>query len=327
MAAPSAPSSVTDGLRATLEPVLGPVDVEDLHRLSGGASRETWSFRAGGRELILRRDPPGRPSPRNGMHLEAEVMRACTMAGLRVAEVVVDDDGSTLGTAGLVMARVEGESLPKRILSDDRFASARGVLVAQAGEFMAGLHAIDPTSVPGLPQSDVLTDMWAVYEAVDFPSPTFERAQEWLVANRPVATESVIVHGDLRLGNLLVDEVGLAAVIDWELVHQGDPLEDLAWICVKAWRFGHAPEVAGLGPIEELVDAYERASGRTVDRDALHWWLVQKTLQWGLICIGQAWAHLSGAVRSHELAAVGRRVAEQEWDLIRSRRVRAADVP
>ena len=124
------------------------------------------------------------------------------------------------------------------------------------------------------------------------------------------------MHGDLRMGNVIVDERGLAAVIDWELVHVGDPLEDLAWLCVKAWRFGAPLEVGGVGTIDQLVAAYEGAGGRPVDRDAFHWWLVQKTLQWGIGCMGQAWAHLSGAVRSHELAAIGRRVAEQEWDLI-----------
>ena len=115
---------------------------------------------------------------------------------------------------------------------------------------------------------------------------------------------------------MIVDDHGLAAAIDWELVHVGDPLEDLGWLCVKAWRFGAPLEVGGLGTIDELVAAYEAAGGRTVDRDALHWWLVAKTLQWGVGCMGQAAAHLSGAVRSHELAAIGRRVAEQEWDLI-----------
>jgi hypothetical protein len=145
---------------------------------------------------------------------------------------------------------------------------------------------------------------------------TFERAHAWLVANRPSRTAATIVHGDLRMGNVIVDTDGLAAVIDWELVHVGDPIEDLAWLCVKAWRFGAPLEVGGVGTIDELVDAYERAGGQCVDRDVFHWWLVQKTLQWGIGCMGQAWAHLSGAVRSHELAAIGRRVAEQEWDLL-----------
>ena len=170
--------------------------------------------------------------------------------------------------------------------------------------------------MPGAADIDSVTQSWAAYEQLDDVSPTFEKSYEWLLANRPTRTATTIVHGDLRLGNVIVDDHGLAAAIDWELVHVGDPLEDLAWLCVKAWRFGAPLEVGGVGTIDELVAAYEAAGGRTVDRDALHWWLVAKTLWWGVGCMGQAAAHLSGAVRSHELAAIGRRVAEQEWDLI-----------
>jgi len=115
---------------------------------------------------------------------------------------------------------------------------------------------------------------------------------------------------------VIVGPSGLAAVIDWELVHRGDPLEDLAWLCLKAWRFGEPLEVGGLGTVDELVAAYEAAGGRPVDRAALHWWLVAKTLTWGIGCMLQADIHLTGRVRSVELATVGRRVAEQEWDLI-----------
>jgi aminoglycoside phosphotransferase (APT) family kinase protein len=267
------------------------------------------------------------------MRLEADAMRACSRAGLAAPEVLVDDDGGVLGTAGLVMAHVPGETLARKILRDDEYANARAHLVDDLGRFLAGLHAIDPAEVTGAVDADSVTQSWRVYEQLEDVSPTFERSHEWLSANRPARTATTIVHGDLRLGNVIVDDQGLAAAIDWELVHVGDPLEDLAWLCVKAWRFGAPLEVGGLGTIDELVTAYKRAGGRPVDRDALHWWLVAKTLWWGIGCMGQAAAHLSGAVRSHELAAIGRRVAEQEWDLIELlapdawRAARAAPIP
>ena len=292
-------------------------EVEGLTRLSGGASRETWSFEAGGRELILRRDPPGRPSPPGGMAHEAAAMRACTRAGLPVPEVLADDDGTVLGTAGLVMTRVDGEALARRILRDDAYASARPRLADQLGTFLAGLHAVDPGEVPGLDTTEPLAQYWAAYESIDDVSPTFEAARRWLETHRPDPPErAVIVHGDLRLGNVLVGPDGLTAVLDWELLHLGDPVEDLAWVCVRAWRFGSPLPVAGVGTVEQLLGAYEAAGGSAVDRDAFRWWLVQKTLQWGIQCMGQAAAHLLGLARSVELAAVGRRVAEQEWDLV-----------
>ena len=108
----------------------------------------------------------------------------------------------------------------------------------------------------------------------------------------------------------------LAAVLDWELAHVGDPMEDLGWLSVKAWRFGGDKPVAGLGDYDELFDVYERESGRPVDRAVARWWEVLGTLKWGVICILQASSHTRGFSRSVELAAIGRRVCENEYDLL-----------
>ena len=243
-------------------------------------------------------------------------MQAARRAGLPVPEVIVYDDGEHLQTAGLVMARIPGETIARRILRDSEFVRARQLLTGQLGAFLGGLHRIDPVEVPGLAKTDALETLWSSYGTSDDRSPTFEAAHDWLVANRPTDATTVIVHGDLRLGNVIVDADGLAAAIDWELVHVGDPLEDLAWLCTKAWRFGSSAPVAGVGELPELFEAYEAASGRTIDRQDFNWWLVLSALKWGIVCMAQAAAHLTGAVRSIELATIGRRVAEQEWDLL-----------
>ena len=98
----------------------------------------------------------------------------------------------------------------------------------------------------------------------------------------------------------------------------GEAYEDLAWFCIRAWRFGAPASLGagGLGSIESFLRAYEQAGGTTVDRVAFHWWLVLATLRWGVICRYQAERHLSGQSRSVELAAIGRRVCETEWDLL-----------
>jgi aminoglycoside phosphotransferase (APT) family kinase protein len=307
-------------LAAALRGVLGPVTIEGLTRLSGGASRETWSFDAVGTggsrtELVLRRDPPGRPSEPGAMSLEARVIAAARAAGLAVPEVLLSTDEPGLwGTAGLVMRRVAGETIARRILRDDAYRQARSVLVSQVAGFAAGLHALD---VPGyLPAADPLASLRAELAAFEQVSPVFELALRTLEADRPQAREPVVVHGDLRLGNLIVGADGLRAVIDWELVHAGDPAEDLGWFCVKAWRFGAREPAAGLGSREELLAAYRAAGGADITLSELRWWETFGTLRWGVICMTQAQAHLSGAHRSVELAAVGRRVCEQEWDLL-----------
>ncbi len=147
------------------------------------------------------------------------------------------------------------------------------------------------------------------------PHPTFELAFRWLEDRRQTNDSPCIVHGDLRLGNVIVDHDGLAAVIDWELAHLGNPLQDLGWACVPAWRFGSPLPAAGVGTREQLLDAYNDEAGTDFTVDELRWWEVFGILRWGVMCITQAQRHLTGSTRSHELAAIGRRVCENEHDL------------
>jgi aminoglycoside phosphotransferase (APT) family kinase protein len=211
---------------------------------------------------------------------------------------------------------VEGETIPRRILRDPALADVRPRLAGQCGEVLAAIHRIPVARVPQLEQADQLEAWQAVLDSIGEPHPALEFALRWLTRNRPPAHRSVVVHGDFRNGNLVVGADGLVAVLDWELAHLGDPLEDLGWLCVKSWRFGSALRVGGFGTVDDLVEAYEEASGRSVDRAALAWWETLGTLKWGIMCIMQAATHLSGAVRSVELAAIGRRVCEVEHDLL-----------
>ena len=124
------------------------------------------------------------------------------------------------------------------------------------------------------------------------------------------------MHGDFRMGNLLVDASGLRAILDWELAHAGDPAEDLGWLCARAWRFGGAGHVGGFGDLSTLLAAYEGAGGDAVEPERVRWWEAYAAVKWAVICALQASVHLSGATRSVELAAIGRRVCESEWDLL-----------
>jgi aminoglycoside phosphotransferase (APT) family kinase protein len=299
--------------------VLGGVDVVDLVQLSGGASRETWSFgarAADGRQepLILQRQRPG--SERD-MAVEVAVLQVARQAGVPVAEVVAsgsDDDG--LAAAYMVVRRVAGETIARKILRDEQYSAARAALPRQLGRALASLHRIPIDAVPALLLVDQVQQYREVLDLSGQPHPTFELAFRWLAERRPPPGGQAIVHGDFRLGNVIVDEHGLAAVLDWELAHLGDPMEDLGWLCVKAWRFGGRAPVAGVGEYDDLFDAYSEAADRPVDPEVVRWWEVLGTLKWGIMCIMQASAHLSGASRSHELAAIGRRVCENEHDLL-----------
>jgi len=131
-----------------------------------------------------------------------------------------------------------------------------------------------------------------------------------------VDADERVVHGDFRIGNVIFGTEGLRAVLDWELTRIGDPMEDLGWLCVRAWRFGAPAPVGGLCERERLFAAYERAGGVRVDAAAVRWWEVLGNFKWATICIMQARSVLDGAVKSLELASLGRRVAEMEIELM-----------
>jgi aminoglycoside phosphotransferase (APT) family kinase protein len=319
---------VTDELADTLGARLGGT-VTGLRRLSGGASRVTSAFdltnpgHDGTRALVLQRDRAKGPAGAGAaaqaarVHLEGALLRAASAHGVPVPEVVALGDGEDdgLGAPWLVVERLDGETIPRKILRDREWAEARAALTAQCGRALAGIHAIDAASVAGLPPHDPLRDPLPLLDALHEVRPALELGVRWLDANRPPAGRSVTVHGDFRLGNLLVGPRGLRGVLDWELAHAGDAAEDIGWLCAPAWRFGGDGAVGGFGALDELRSAYTAAGGEAMTAERVFWWQVYATVKWATICALQASAHLSGATRSVELAAIGRRVCESEWDL------------
>jgi aminoglycoside phosphotransferase (APT) family kinase protein len=315
-------------LGQVLSPVLGAlrpgdVTIENLRALTGGASRGTWAFDAvtGGlrRSLILRTGPPD--DIHAGMELEARAQAAAAAAGAPVPNVLVaNDSAAALGNPFLICNEIKGETIVRRIqrqldAADGQAGRAR--LLRQCAQALAAIHRAEAND-PALAREDQLAAWRARLDAMADTTATFEWGFRWLAAHRAPASPPVLVHGDFRMGNLIVDGSDLAAVLDWELVHIGEAYEDLAWFCIRAWRFGAPANLGagGLGSIDGFLRAYEEASGTAVDREAFHWWLVLATLRWGVICRYQAERHLSGQVRSVELATIGRRVCETEWDLL-----------
>ena len=295
-----------------------------LTAVEGGASRQTFMIEAGERRFVLRRDPPGAESyvP---LELELRAIEAAAAARVPVARVLAfEPAGGRFESAGFVMDHVPGTSVAPRILRRDEYASARDGLPEQLAEALARIHSIDAGAVEGIAgggedPAHAACEFWErALDETGEPLPALEAGMRWLRVHAPPPPErTALVHGDFRLGNLIVDEPGLAAVIDWELCHAGDPAEDIGWLCIRSWRFGNDDlPVAGLGQLEPFLDAYEAAGGARPDGSRLAWWEAMGNVKWAVICARQAHDHLTGLRPSAELASRGRRICEPEWDLL-----------
>ena len=315
-----------DSLAPRLRP--GASGVSSLQRLSGGASQETWSFvvqapTQADLPMVLRRAPEGaaeRAAGNVSLQTEAQIIEQAARFGVPVPAVpLVLQPAMGLG-AGYVMQYVAGETLGRRIVDEARLAGARAQLARQCGQALARIHAIDGAQLPALRRSSAAGEL-AYYEAKHRDhgraKPVFELALQWLKLHpAPQRAQLSLVHGDFRNGNLVVGEDGLRAVLDWELAHLGDPMEDLGWLCVNSWRYGrHELPVGGFGTREQLFAGYVEAGG-TLQADSVHYWEIFGTLKWGVICESMAMAYLRGAERNVERATIGRRASEADIDLL-----------
>lgn len=302
----------------------GAAGIAGLKRLSGGASQETWSFDVAGEGFILRRAPGGVENRESaqaiGLATEAAVIEAARAAGApapRVAHVCAPEDG--LGTA-YIMERLAGETIARKIQRDEPFAPARARFARDCGAALAKIHACTLPASIALPVSQAQTQLdryEEIYRSFETPRPMFDLAFAELRRMAPPAGKPVLVHGDFRLGNLMIAPDGFVAALDWELAHLGDPAEDMGWVCTPSWRFGGVDSpVGGIGVVEDLLAGYREAGGDlNVRVETVRFWTIFGALKWGVMCLTMYRAFEIGADASVERAAIGRRASETELDL------------
>lgn len=290
--------------------------VAELVRLTGGANMESWRFRMAGRAYVLRRAPS--PQWLQGRALdmagEAAIVRHARAGGVPAPAVVAECTWDDAVGAGYVMECLPGSADPEAALDGS------GLLTQDIAQALARIHALDPAGAAHLPRLEPASgvDRLATqFAEAGGDRPIIALGLAWLRAHLPPAVPPVVVHGDLRIGNLMVDQGRLSGVLDWELAHLGDGHEDLAYGCMTVWRFGRIDRPAfGLTDIASLATAYRAAGGEAFDAARFRFWLVYRTVWWALGCLemGRAWR--SGADRSLERVVVARRAAEQELDLL-----------
>ena len=254
-------------------------------------------------------------------HAQFELLKIAYRHDIPVPEPVFEMDEADRLERGHVVACVAGETVPKRLLTDPTFANARKCFAAQAGEILAKLHAIAPDLAPFLEDSvdsmDPLAAQMSRYDSYEENHPALEIGFRWLEMHRPVYRHRKIIHGDFRNGNMILDSNAIQAVLDWECAHLGSGAEDIAWLCLRSWRFGNNDlPVGGFGPRDELYDAYVANGGDPIDDEDVHWWGIFGLVRWAILNMMQAHGHLTGQRRSPSFVACGRSACAIEYDLL-----------
>jgi aminoglycoside phosphotransferase (APT) family kinase protein len=302
-------------MREALQAALGG-EISEPVLLAGGASKEAWAVDVDGEALLVRR-AAGSVIHRHTLSLENEfaVLQAAHAAGVKVPRPLqyISD---LAGREAFVMERLEGETIGRRVVRREELATAREQLPVQMADELAKIHAISTAHVPFLYEAK-LERMVEELDEVDEPHPAIELGLWWLRENRPPSREAVVVHGDYRIGNLVVGGAGLVGVLDWEFAHLDDPVRDLAFALVRAWRFG-VPEkrLGGVGPVEPYVERYNELTGFGVTPEELDYWELAGNVGWAIGCLTQMQRHLTGQDRSVELAILGRLGVEVEYEIV-----------
>lgn len=313
-----------------LERIPGCQSLVSAERLSGGASQETYRLLVatdqGERLLALRRaaggaeaeDAPDRP----GLAVEAQLMQCAKAAGVPEPEVYHILEASDGLGDGFLMEWIEGEALGARILRSPEFAEVRPRLAYDCGRIAAQIHGMD-LQATGLgaklwrmTPAEFVEQTWERYCLLETPQPMIDYTAGWLRAHLPKDCKMALVHNDFRSGNFILNRQGVAAVLDWETAHIGDPMRDLGWICTNSWRFGGAGPVGGFGEREDLFRGYQEVSGRPVDPAHVRFWEVFGSFWWAVGCLGMGEHYRSGPDQTVERPAIGRRSSECQVDCV-----------
>ena len=325
---------------ARLETFLGKaaetkVTVTDFQPLPGGAVQENWRLDAdfaggafaGRQELVLRTDAPAPIPSSHDRAKEFRIIQAVHARGIKAPEALwLCTDQSVLEKTFFIMRRLPGIAAGHRVVKDDTLGGGHDTLAEELAVELARIHALDPRSL-GLdflaeprpsPALAAARDFRAYLDVHPDPRPVLEWGIAWLEREAPPKGSVVLCHRDFRTGNYLAGKDGLVAILDWEFANLGDPDSDIGWICARCWRFGAVEKVAGgIASREAFVRAYERASGRKVDRARIDYYEVMAHARWAIIALQQGQRHVSGREPSLELALTAHVVPELELEILR----------
>ena len=301
--------------------------VKNLKRppMLGGAN-ETFIFdveqRSKIQRLVLRRQTYfENNSPFLAMSHQYTILQKVFRNKVATPEPLFELESTDCLGKGFVMRFVEGETIPRKILANESLDVARRKLTEQCGRTLAQIHRLSTEEFNFLGGSadskDALQAQIERYEKYGGRQPALELAIRWLQKNRREYPVKRLLHGDFRLGNIVVGHEGFKYLLDWDCCHLGDPMEELAWLCLKSWRFGKVEKkVGGFGDREILYRSYLDNGGYEISQERISWWKIFGYLRWAVLNMMQIHGHINSSRKSLPFAICGRNICLIEYDLL-----------
>ncbi|AVV78486.1 MULTISPECIES: phosphotransferase family protein [Leptospira] len=335
-------------LRNVLEKYLseklnGKTEIHSMVSLSGGACQENFAAQVqvsegpekGTYDTVFRTDKGAALLASLNREDEFGVCDLAYKAGVNTPKPFwLETDRRITGSPFYFMQKISGKAVGRYVVKDPSLNKMRKQLAVDLAKNLARLHSIKPSDCKngtlretlwkGQDPNDRIVANGSIrflrseLERMEEAHPAMEMILNWLEKRAKPSDDVVLIHGDFRTGNFMVTPEGLQGIVDWEFAHWGDRHEDLTWLCMRDWRFGKLnKEAGGFADRSEFYEEYEKVSGVKPDPKMITYWEVMGNLRWAIGCIGQAERHLSGKDKGIELAAIGRRACEMEYEAMR----------
>ena len=301
-----------------------------IRKLSGGAIQENWAI-SGQRhdlsyDIVLRKNAETSVEASSDRKQEYDLLHRLYELGVCVPKpLFFEEKNHILNSDFFVMEKISGIAEGHKLVRLNNPEQQRTIL-QDIGYRLADIHAISADHeiekiIAKPDKADYLNHLIAQLQIqlhhLNSHRPILEFALCWMQHNQPVIDDLVLIHGDYRTGNLMIDHDHVSGILDWEFAHWGDRREDIGWFTAKCWRFGQNAKVAGgIGAYKDFMTAYAERTDIYVPEFEMKYWHILSHVRWAIIAIQQAHRNLNNIQPSLELALTAFLVPQLEQNIL-----------
>lgn len=301
-----------------------------IKKLSGGAIQENWAILGqknhANSEIVLRKNSETSVEVSSDREQEYRLLERLDALNICVPQpLLFEKKDNFLNSDFFIMEKISGSAEGHKLVRlKDPILQQK--ILKDIGQRLADLHQIeaDTEIEKFLPKpqketylSDLITDLYAQLDKLYRHRPVLEFALSWMLHEKPVIDDLVLIHGDYRTGNIMINQDHVSGILDWEFSHWGDRREDIGWFTAKCWRFGQDNQIAGgIGAYKDFMQAYAQRTEMYIPEFELKFWHVLSHVRWAIIAMQQSNRNQNNTHASLELALTEFLVPQLEKNIL-----------